>query len=171
MIQTWEEELWQGREVREPSRAVVRVDAGFTWYIWKASLRQGRISDRKSSFPNRNLFDLEWHLQEKTLFFPLMLLSQPFWGQDGLVMTHKTLIASASHFWCNSTVLSLTSPDLLFFHLLLSLFVYTPPFPSRNPWPVSSFCCFSNFQHQPFIPPLTLHLLNKIRSPKSDPLQ
>lgn len=30
-------------------------------------------------------------------------------------------------------VLSLTSSDLLFFHLLLSLFVYTPPFPSSHP--------------------------------------
>lgn len=101
MIHTWEEEMWQGREVREPSPAVVRVDADFTWYIWKISLRQGRISDRKSSFTNRNLFDLEWHLREKTLiFFPLMLLSQPFLGQDD---DSQNLIASASHFWYNST--------------------------------------------------------------------
>lgn len=104
MIQTWEEELWQAREVREPSPAVLRVDADFTWYIWKVSLGQGRITDRKSTFTNQSLFDLECHLQEKTLIFsPLMLLSQPFWGQDGSGMTHKTLIASASHFWYNST--------------------------------------------------------------------
>lgn len=44
--------------MREPSPAVVRVDADFTGYICKVSLRQGRISDRKSSFINRNLFDL-----------------------------------------------------------------------------------------------------------------
>lgn len=32
MIQTWEEEMWQGREVRESSPAVVMVDADFTYY-------------------------------------------------------------------------------------------------------------------------------------------
>lgn len=36
--------------------------------------------------------------ERKLIFFPLMLLSQPFWGQDGLVMTHKTSTASAAHF-------------------------------------------------------------------------
>jgi len=29
MTQTWEEETWQRREVREPSPGVVRVDADF----------------------------------------------------------------------------------------------------------------------------------------------
>lgn len=29
MIQTWEEEMRQGREVREPSPVVVRVDADY----------------------------------------------------------------------------------------------------------------------------------------------
>lgn len=118
MIQTWEEELWQGRAVREPSPAVVRVDADFTGYICKVSLRQGRISDRKSSFINRNLFDLASGMaspRENWVFLPLMLLSQPFWGQDGLVMTHKTLIASSSHFWSNSTC------SVSYSHLLFSL--------------------------------------------------
>lgn len=157
MIQTWEEKTWQGREVRESSPAVVMVDADFTYYSWKVSLRQGRISDRKFSFTNWNFFDLEWHLREKTLiFFPLMLLSQPFWGQDGLVMTHKTSTASAAHFWYNSTCSVSYFLFLLCFHLLLSLIVYTPPFPSSHPWPVSSFCCFSNFQHYP--PPFYLWL-------------
>lgn len=32
MIQTWEEEMWPGREVRESSPAVVTVDADFTYY-------------------------------------------------------------------------------------------------------------------------------------------
>lgn len=60
--------------------------------------------------------------------------------------------------------------DLFLFHLLLSLILYTPPFPSSHPWPVSSFCCFSYLQHHPCISPLPLHVLNKIRSPESDPL-
>lgn len=62
--------MWQRREASEPSPGVVRVDANFARYVWKVSLKQGRISDRKSSPTNQTLFDPEWHLREKLWFFP-----------------------------------------------------------------------------------------------------
>lgn len=113
----------------------------FSRCIWKVP-----FSDRNSSFSNQACFDQEWHPRGEAPIFPPKLLSQPLWGHDCLMVTHKKLIASTSlppTFDIILPLLPLISSDLIFIHFLSSPILSNPPSPQSHPWPASSFCCFS----------------------------